>query len=338
LENFTLPIPFEHTVIHNNLSDYSDPKFIVCAMATTHQEIYSQQANRLFSSCQKYHIPCVIYSVPKVHQSTSLKGSNDPAYTKANFIYYILEKYPNAYIFYVDADVLFMAYPEITAYLIENNIDFAVYNWLSAEHNEKYIPIDPKDPEYQHLYFYFGVCAYYSTKQLICGGCCQIYRNSKQARNLLQNCFNMNCLYPDLPDDEILDYTYNNFILDKTDCTVFWLDASYCRCYWWIYVKPVVLHPDIHSSVDRIHVTELNNLKRAYFDKCEQRTQTTHPPILPIDWIINVKNKQLSIKLNFVVDLINGKIRKERDPSAVSRPLPIELYIYPFDYDLNPAS
>ena len=47
-----------------------------------------------------------------------------------------------------------------------------------------------------------------------------------------------------VPDDQLLDYTYNYSSNLKNNLKVVWLSKSYCRIYWWIFSEPIISHPN----------------------------------------------------------------------------------------------
>ena len=58
--------------------------------------------------------------------------------SKANFISMNMKAFPKKNILYLDVDVFFVDYPERIDAISNARYDFAIYNWLSDEHNETY--------------------------------------------------------------------------------------------------------------------------------------------------------------------------------------------------------
>jgi hypothetical protein len=311
-----LPLPFHYKDIyqenHNCLNKNS---FIICSMFTPNESKYYSYADRLAHSCEKLKLPFSIYEVPKLHKSISSNGDYDLAYTKANFIFFNMERFPSKNILYLDVDVLFMEYPSDIDEISKSNYDFAVYNWLNDEHNEAYMPINGKlevgnpSSEYYVFSHYIG---YFSLEQLICSGAVQFYSNSNKAKYLLELWQTVIAEIPDYQDDESLDYTFNNFILNEIDIKLFWLNKSYIRNPWWPHVKPVILHPAIPSAGRRYNLTELNNRKRIYVELCKKKSNQFY---FPQDYIIDTRRKLL---LKIIDDeIINTK------------PISQDFWIYP---------
>ena len=315
-----LPIPFEHEIYKKELSSINSTTFIVCAMFTPDKPKLFQYADRLSRSCEKYNLPFIVYKVPKIHKSITPEGQDDLAFTKANFIYFNLNRYPTKNILYLDVDVFLMEYPKTIREVSGDNYDFAIYNWLNDEHNEAYVPINRKLEAgniYSGFYEFSHWIGYQSSEQLICSGATQFYRNSDNAKTLLNSWFNVIAGQPDYADDECLDYTFNNFFRAQNNFSPFWLDKSYCRYPWWIYSKPVVIHPDLPCGGRGLPLNEINNLKRCYFEKCKQKSNLL---IFPHDYIIDT-NKKLLLKIinNLIVDI---------------KPIMHKLWIYPEDIAL----
>ena len=268
--------------------------FIVCAMFTPGKPILFEYAKRLADSCRKYKIPYVIYEVPRIHMSISPAGDSDPAYTKASLIYFNMMKFPSKNILYLDIDVFFVDYPTVIMKISKSDYDFAIYNWLNDRSNEAYLPVNRKIAEDDQSAFYvFSHCIpYYSTDQLLCSGAVQFYRNSPEARYLLECWQTILADNPDYPDDECLDYSFNNFILDVETLKPFWLDKSYIRYPWWPHVKPVILHPDIPNPSERKHVGELKKRQRFYPERVHPKSNDF---FFPQGSVIDT-NKQLLLK------------------------------------------
>src|SRR5690242_5422255 len=94
----TFPIPFKSL---RTLTGGGDERsFVVAAMFTA---AYQPQAERLAASCTRYGLSYVLHEVAAVHRSISSGGTDDPAYTNANFIHSLLTKHRKPVLF-LDAD------------------------------------------------------------------------------------------------------------------------------------------------------------------------------------------------------------------------------------------
>jgi hypothetical protein len=53
--------------------------------------------------------------------------------------------------------------------------------------------------------------------------------------------------FPNVADNQSLDYAYN-FVVDKNLIRAYWLSKDYCRYPGWIYVRPVIDHPQVSTK------------------------------------------------------------------------------------------
>src|SRR4029078_7176825 len=77
-------------------------------------------------------------------------------------------------VLYLNADREIVAQPALLSELVRDRIDFAIYNWLADEYNDRFYPVN-SNPGY---YRYNGCVGAYSTTQLIASGPTQLYANS----------------------------------------------------------------------------------------------------------------------------------------------------------------
>jgi hypothetical protein len=286
------PLPVSCKMYKENLKASDNSSFVVCAMLSPDQRYY-KYAERLTSSCEKYRLPYRIYEVPGVHISINLKGTENLAYTKANFIAFAMEQLPGKSILYVDVDFLFVDFPAKMAEASKAEYDFAIYNWLSDRHNEAYLPVRNKkywENKDGHYYEYVHHIAYYCKEQLMCSGGVQFYNNSPQAKAFLERWQNIISLNPHSADDECLDYVYNNLRMEKINVKALWLDKSYIRMPWWPHIKPVILHPGFPMAADRAPITEASYRKRFYPELCQTKKDDFY---FPRDYIIDTKKNLL---------------------------------------------
>lgn len=311
-----LPIAINSSKIYRSDTDAMDGSlFLICAMFTPGEK-YIRYANRLADSCEEYGLPYCIYEVANVHTSISLGGTDDLAYTKANFIAFNMEQFPRKNILYVDVDFIFMDYPKRISEISGEEADFAVYNWLSDRHNEAYMPVKYEDGGKEAVskkyYAFSRNIGLYCTDQIICSGGVQLYRNSDQAKLILEYWQTIIARSPRSADDECLDYAYNNLVSTGIALKSVWLDKAYLRMPFWPHVKPVILHPGPTLAGQRRPIPALDNKKRFYPERCEQ----THDKLIfPREYIIDVEEKML-------VRVIDGSIVEQR-------PVQEEFWIYP---------
>ncbi len=291
-------------------------------MFTPSSEKYIQQAKRLAASCEKYQIPYCIYQVSHIHTSISLKGSNDLSFTKANFISFNLNRFPDKGILYLDSDYLFTEYPQTIKDISAQNYDFAVYNWLNDPHNEAYVPvnlkIDPADRQ-SDFYRFSHHIGFSDTAQLIVTGGVQYYGNTSKAKYLLEMWFSVIAQAPGAADDECLDLAFNNYIFRKEQMKYYWLDKAYLRIAWWPHIKPVILHPELARAGEKRTVSpEQNGMKRCYLEFCKKKSS---PFSFPIDYLIETKHSIL--------------IKIEGEKIVDTKPINQQFWIYPEDYLLS---
>jgi hypothetical protein len=300
-----------------NLRFLDKKTFVVCSMFTPDKARLVRCADRLARSCERHKLSYSIYQVPEIHKSLSPSGTDNLTFTKANFIYSNLMRFPGKNILCLDVDMFFMEYPDDVAKASESGYDFAVYNWLHDEHNEAYLPVNGKletGDRHSDFYVFSHSVNFLSEEQLLSSGGVQFYGNSPEARQLLELWQTVISENPGYADDQCLDYTYNNFISDSRNVKAFWLDKAYIRFPWWPHVKPVILHPELCSVKRRSQLAEIGGRKRFYPEKC---TRNTSEFVFPGDCIIDTKEHMLL---------------KHVDGRMVDRiPTNQEFWIYPED-------
>ena len=144
-----------------------------------------------------------------------------------------------------------------TPYLLINSLDkydFAIFNWLSGEGNQTYLPYTP--PELSTTYYKPGHSIEFLSKdQLICSGAVQYWSNNTESIALLnfwQTTISNNL---GVADDHCLDYAFNNLAGHKV--RALWLPKSYARYAWWIFDQPIIDHPQMPST--SLHENNLMN-------------------------------------------------------------------------------
>ena len=264
-----------------------DAPFIIGAMFTPN---YAEKANRLISSCRNLALPFEIREVQGVHWSISASGCDDPGLTKANLIRSLLDKHRKP-VLYIDADCEVISRPVL---IEESDCDFAIYNWMADDYRDRFVPVDYSPgniPPKPHRFFKFhGALDFHSKDQLIAAGCTQYYANTTAARDLLAAWQKTIETFPRSGDDDCLDYTFNNLDRDLLSrLKVRWLPKEYARYVFWIYVQPVINHPDIPAPTARFtQIRCPNGRKRLYPERTEKRKIT---PLFPRDAVIDTQDE-----------------------------------------------
>lgn len=237
---FPLPLPETRTTERRAAA----ASFLVASMYTAS---YAERAERLRASCERLDLPYVLHEVPSIHNSISTSGSSDLRYTKANFIHSLLSRYGQA-ILYVDADCVFRSYPVLIDELLEGGTDFAIFNWAADPDNEAFFPVDVRCGEkifHARFYAFSHRVASYAPAQLLCSGCVQLYRRSPGVDALLERWHRTIQKFPGTGDDSCMAFAFNNRGAQFPAIRHRWLPKEYARCAFWIYVKPVIDHPDL---------------------------------------------------------------------------------------------
>jgi hypothetical protein len=283
-----IPTPFEHELFLESRAALDSTTFLVCAFFTRGSDLFERCAVRLARSCERFELPYSIYRVPHVHQSISPRGVDDLRFTKANFIAFNLERFPDKDVLYMDADTFFMQRPSVLLGLKRSACDFAVYNWLCDPQNEAYVPANRKLQSKEResdFYVFSHRIGWTSSDQLICSGGVQYYGNTRPARALLQAWQRVIGDNPRSADDQCLDFAYNNPSSGCTPLRSTWLDKSHLRHPWWPQIEPVVLHPPLPSA-SRAHapLAESGTHKRVHLDRCARNLSA---PLFPVDCAVD---------------------------------------------------
>jgi hypothetical protein len=267
------PLPFRSLRMFSGAGDAS---YVIGAMFTA---AYQANAERLAASCARYGLPYLIHEVPTVHRSISGKGTEDLAYTKPNFIHFLLTTY-KCPVLYLDADCEFMAQPELIAGLVKSRCDFAIYNWFADQSTDCYTPVELSPGEGEpavknRFYRFLGSERYFTTKQLKCNGLVQFYGNSIAARALLSRWHRTIASFRGCTDDSALSFTFNNLTGKSWLYWVLkarWLPQPYARISWWICTKPVINHSDLPTKSSRfVKIRDPRGRKQFYHSQMEQR-------------------------------------------------------------------
>lgn len=293
------PLPFRSL---RTISGGGNKPFLVGAMFTSG---YSQKAERLAASCEKFSLPYMLHEVPAVHCSISAGGSSDLSFTKANFIHHLLRTHKKP-VLYLDTDCEFVGQPDLIGELVQSHCDFAIYNWLADAYADRFHPVEPEladlAPQQRRFFRYTGSVDFYSTSQLICSGLVQFYRNSRAARALLSKWHQTVAAFPGSADDQCLDFTYNNlgkFSWLSWSLKTRWLPKAYARIAFWIYAEPVINHRDFPDpNPDFIPIEDPGGRRRHYPSLMGRKMGTR---LIPRDCIIDTEQRLLC-------KLIDGRI------------------------------
>ncbi|MEO8300164.1 MAG: hypothetical protein ABI608_00145 [Rhizomicrobium sp.] len=244
---------------------------------------YSEKAARLIASCEKFGLPYILCEVAAVHRSIGSRGIDDLSCTKPNFIHHLLAKYGKP-ILYVDADCEIASEPVLIDQLVETRCDFAIYNkYADREYTPTFartevrlaisdIPISDRFLRY----FKQGETRWYTTAQLKCFGCVQLYRNSLPARAMLSKWHQAIAEFPGSGDDRCLDFAFNNLSRRSWRTwrmKIHWLPAAYARLPYWIFTKPVINHPDFPGSyANFVPIRDPKGRKEYYLSSMTPRT------------------------------------------------------------------
>jgi hypothetical protein len=272
----TFPLPFTGRLELKGGDLGARPSFIVASMFTpSHRDL----ATRLATSLEQLGLPFAIYEVPTVHRSISPRGTDEPGYTKANFISYVLREFQTP-VLYVDCDCVFRVEPRRIRALVADGCDFAIYNWLADEHTDAFVPFDVPmaddraDAARPRLFRFSHSIDWFSPDQLICSGAVQFYANTTAARDLLAvwSAAVRDC--SGVPDDQCLDYAFNFRRPTTPGARWTWLDKAYARYLFWIYARPVIDHPQIPAPGDPVgaKIADKTGAPRWKMDNAEVRT------------------------------------------------------------------
>jgi hypothetical protein len=245
MSNFPMPFTCRLELKGGDLAARSS--FVVTSMFTpSHRDL----ATRLATSLEQLGLPFAIYEVPTVHRSISSGGTDEPGYTKANFISYVLREFQTP-VLYVDCDCVFRVEPKRIRALVTDGCDFAIYNWLADEHTDAFdlfeMPAAGSGPGAvpSRLYRFRHAIDWYAPDQLICSGAVQFYSNSAAALALLAAWSVTIQEFPGALDDHCLDRAFNIHRPMAREGRWAWLDKAYARYLFWIYVRPVIDHPQM---------------------------------------------------------------------------------------------
>jgi hypothetical protein len=208
-------------------------------------------ALRLKQSLLRLNLSFMICEIDSVHSTTSMSGNRDSAFAKPRFIRHWLEKL-KAPVLYVDADMIFVSFPTEIFKAQREGCQFAIFNWLSEEDNQTYLPASRVARHKQtagvseddNAYVKGFVVDHISSDQIIVSGAVQYWGYSLDALSLLDLWTSTIDANPRSRDDHCLDFAFNNFP-DRAKLRFRSLPRAYCRVAWWPHITPVIDHPDL---------------------------------------------------------------------------------------------
>lgn len=294
----SFPLPFASL---RSFSGGSERPYVIGAMFTPGYE----KVKRLLASCEKFGLPYIMHEVPSVHRSVSPRGTLDHAFTKANFIRFLLSAQEKP-VLYVDADCEFVEEPKLITRLGNERYDFGIYNWLADEHTDAYGPVEisiaGSPPIKNRFYTFSHSVEHYTPRQLTCSGAVQFYGNTDTAKMLLAEWHRTIMAFPELADDNCLDFTYNNLGPRADRIKMRWFPKAYARYPWWIYAKPIINHPDTpdDEKTSFVPINDAGGRLQFYPDRAEKRSVVR---LFPRDCIIDTEEQLLLRRVgsNFAV-------------------------------------
>ena len=209
---------------------------------------YRPKAERLLASLRGLALPHVMLEVPTVHRSISNKGSDDLVYSKPRVIAWAIEQY-RLPVLYIDADCVLRERPDYVMSLRQHAIDFAAYNWLADLMNDTWVPHEKLAAETGQPLRYWRFSHSiddFSVIQLRCSGAVQYWGDGPRALALLDEWLAALGRFARTSDDDCLSHAFN-FSARGSDFKYAWLTKEYLRYAFWIYVRPVIDHPDLPS-------------------------------------------------------------------------------------------
>lgn len=283
-------------------NNFDNNDFLVVSFFT---QSYKNEAQRFVESVENFKLNYKVFEIPTIHYSKSNKGSYDINYCMPKLILKVIEKY-NVPVLFLDVDMVITEKPQLIFDINKKKIDFAIYNWLEDSDNDGYLPlklnINTSEGKIEKTYFINKVNVKLlnhseKEKQLFSSGAVAYFSNSDLSNKLLKDWYKNIEKYPQLPDDQILDYTFNFTFDKKNKLKIEWLSKNYCRVYWWIFTKPIINHPDNVSHREKDNFYKITGKKRFKIENTIKRETSK----IPSDLIIDINEKKL-------LKIKNGKI------------------------------
>lgn len=290
--NVIFPVPEPNLQLRYGALPEGEEAYVIIGMFTAS---HCATVQRLLTSLDQFSLPYALYEVPSVHRSISPKGLPDLSYTKANFIWHVLQQARRP-VLYLDVDTVIRKPPVYIEELVAAGRDFAILNWLALDSNDAFIPISvttdaSAGPTLNRFYRFSHSIDIYDPGQIICSGAAQLWGTTPAAADLLKAWHTTVATHPGVADDQCLDFAFNNRLGDwpKT-LRPTWLPKSYARYAWWIFDEPVIDHPDFpYSGNDWLEIIDQPEARRFFPGKASPRS---NPPISR-DLIIDSESGQV---------------------------------------------
>jgi hypothetical protein len=138
-------------------------------------------------------------------------------------------------------------------------------------------------------------------------GAVQLWAPTGAAFTLLSDWEQSLANHPRSEDDQCLDFAYNHG--DRSGLKPHWLPKSYCRYGYWMYVQPVIDHPQFPAPAG----TSYQQLGSERFDRARIK-RVEKEEAFPIDCLVDAAQNQL---------LRPGPA----DTCVAAGPLPHKLYL-----------
>jgi hypothetical protein len=274
-------------------------------------ESHRSKTERLVDSLAQFDIPHAIFRVPVVHRSINPRASEDIRYAKPNVIQQLFSLLPRGFVF-LDTDLVVRRRPVLFESFEQEQIEFAILNWLCLADNDVWVPVTPTMYQasgvtdqsrklYREVLHVDGYCE----TQLMCSGAVQYWRPTDKSIRLLKAWAETIQLFPGVVDDECLDFAFNHLsAVDRQTIAVRWLPKSYARIAWWIFDEPIIDHPEIpYDGSAWRKIDEFGRGERVDFSQVKPRCMPTFRRDLMIDIetneIIANTNGQLTVVGHF---------------------------------------
>ncbi len=289
----SLELPSARAVVEPG-SALDSARYVVGAMMTPSHASFGA---RLSDSCRAHALPLALFEVPTVHHSISVKGGDDPRYTKSQFIRFLLDRFERP-VLYLDVDCVVTQYPALIDELMSARVDFAIFNWLAEEHTEAYVRTEMTVPDgsasrvmrdrfYRFSHSIDSIC----DTQLLCSGAVQWWNRTAPAVTLLAQWQRVIERCPGSADDKCLDHAFNNYPSGAAHLRAAWLPKGYARYAWWIYERPFIDHPEFPASINGfVPLDELDGKRRIYTQSLKQHEVAY---VFPKDCLIDTQTRTL---------------------------------------------
>jgi hypothetical protein len=152
----------------------------------------------------------------------------------------------------------------------------------------------------------------FDPSQLMSSGAAQYY--TPNARPVLQGWLDTISRFPNVMDDESLDYTYN-FVISRNLIRASWWGKDYCRYPWWIHTRPVIDHPQLPIAIEPSRKFKSVTGRDRY--KVES-VQSRSPPVTR-NYLIDTKRKRF-LRLDYGGVAVMGRFAQELWIDGDSKP------------------